>query len=316
MATIAELDAAQKAATGTTTATTETAKTQPLFGSTVGADKINAMYDAQKESQLGTLKSAYDQSKSEYQAAQEKIAPQYQKAANELSVQYERNRQNFNRQAAATGINTGTASQAALARQGEYQRDFGGLRTSESEAQAEAARQMALLESKYQSDVAEAIANNDYQRAAALYEEFKNSQNVDLKNAQILAEFGDFSGYEALYGKEEAENMFYIWAAQNPQLAYNAGRITAGQRDNLVNNRPINYNLDENGNPKAVAKSSSGGGSSGGGGYYGGSGGGSFTAYGPGGVKYTGLTQSQANAINSAGNKSASSSPSYTISRL
>ena len=309
MATIAELDAAQKAATGTTTATTETAKTQPLFGSTVGADKINAMYDAQKESQLGTLKSAYDQSKSEYQAAQEKIAPQYQKAANELSVQYERNRQNFNRQAAATGINTGTASQAALARQGEYQRDFGGLRTSESEAQAEAARQMALLESKYQSDVAEAIANNDYQRAAALYEEFKNSQNVDLKNAQILAEFGDFSGYEALYGKEEAENMFYIWAAQNPQLAYNSGRITADQYNNLIEGKPINA-------ARSVAKSSSGGGSSGGGGYYGGSGGGSFTAYGPGGVKYTGLTQSQANAINSAGNKSASSSPSYTISRL
>ena len=309
MATIAELDAAQKAATGTTTATTETAKTQPLFGSTVGADKINAMYDAQKESQLGTLKSAYDQSKSEYQAAQEKIAPQYQKAANELSVQYERNRQNFNRQAAATGINTGTASQAALARQGEYQRDFGGLRTSESEAQAEAARQMALLESKYQSDVAEAIANNDYQRAAALYEEFKNSQNVDLKNAQILAEFGDFSGYEALYGKEEAENMFYIWAAQNPQLAYNSGRITADQYNNLIEGKPINA-------ARSVAKSSSGGGSNGGGGYYGGSGGGSFTAYGPGGVKYTGLTQSQANAINSAGNKSASSSPSYTISRL
>ena len=306
MATIAELDAAQKAATGTTTATTETAKTQPLFGSTVGADKINAMYDAQKESQLGTLKSAYDQSKSEYQAAQEKIAPQYQKAANELSVQYERNRQNFNRQAAATGINTGTASQAALARQGEYQRDFGGLRTSESEAQAEAARQMALLESKYQSDVADAIANNDYQRAAALYEEFKNSQNNDLKNAQILAEFGDFSGYEALYGKEQAENMFYIWAAQNPLLAYNSGRITKDQYDNLKEGKPINA-------ARTAAKSSSS--SSGGGGYSGGSGG-SYTAYGAGGVKYTGLTASQANAINSAGNASAGSMPAYTISRL
>jgi hypothetical protein len=106
--------------------------------------------------------------------------------------------------------------------------------------------------------VAAAIANNDYQRAAALYDEFKNAQNVDLKNAQILAEFGDFSGYSRLYGEDQAKNMFYIWAAQNPNLALNAGRITAAQRDNLVNGRPINEGLDASGN--RIAPISSGGG--------------------------------------------------------
>lgn len=286
MATIEELKAAQTASTNTATdAKKDTATTGGSLSSysTAGADKINAIYDAQKDARLNELKSAYDQTKSEYQAAQEKIAPEFQKSANDLAIQYERNRQNFNRQAAANGINTGTASQAALARQGQYQRDFGGLRTSEAEAQAEAARQLATFEAKYQSDVAAAIANNDYQRAAALYDEFKNAQSVDLKNAQILAEFGDFSGYEAMFGKEQADNMFFIWAAQNPDLAYNAGRITKAQRDNLKGRRPINYNLDANGNPIAVARTGGGyaGGSSGG--WSGGSSGG-----GGGTVSYTG----------------------------
>jgi hypothetical protein len=256
MATVEELKQAQNASTNTTT-------TAPSAGvansySTQGADKINAMYDAQKESQLNQLKSAYDQSKSEYTAAQQKIAPQYQSAANALGVQNERNRRNMNLQAAANGINTGTASQMALAQNNVAQREYGKLRTAEADAQAEAARQLANFEAKYQSDVAAAIANNDYQRAAALYDEFKNAQNMELKNAQILAEFGDFSGYSRLYGEDQAKNMFYIWAAQNPDLALNAGRITQAQRDNLVNGRPINEGLDASGNRVASA----GGGSS------------------------------------------------------
>jgi hypothetical protein len=207
---------------------------------TTGADKVNAMYDAQKAAQLNQLQSAYEQSKSEYTAAQAKIAPQYQNAANALAVEQERNKRNFNQQAAASGLNTGTASQAALAQNSANQREMGALRTAEADAQAEAARQLANFEDKYQADVAAAIANNDYQRAAALYDEFKNAQNMDLKNAQILAEFGDFSGYARLYGEDQAKNMFYIWAAQNPQLAFNSGRITEAQYNNLLAGKPIN----------------------------------------------------------------------------
>ena len=227
MATIGELKTAQNAANAKAAATT-------------GEEKINAMYDAQKESQLKQLESAYNQSKSEYTAAQEKIAPEYQNAANALAVEYERNRRNFNQQAAATGLNIGTGAQARLAHNSAYQRDYGGLRASESEAQAEAARQLANFEAKYQSDVATAIANNDYQRAAALYDEYKNAQNMELKNAQILAEFGDFSGYAKIYGQEQANNMFIIWATQNPDLAYSAGRISETQYNNIISGNPIN----------------------------------------------------------------------------
>ena len=221
---------------------------QGLLGSgynTARTDAINQIYDAQRKAREEELKAAYDKSMSDYQAARDKIAPEYQKQANDLAVQYERNRQNFNNQAAATGINSGTASQAALARGGEYQRDFGNLRTAEANATAEADRQMANLTAEYQANIRAALADNDYKKAQALLDEYNNGYQRDLKNAQILAEFGDFSGFSTLYGPDQAKNMEAIWRAQNPVLAasldYAAGKIDAEQYKQLTGTYPAGY---------------------------------------------------------------------------
>ena len=221
---------------------------QGLLGSghnTARTDAINEIYDAQRRAREEELKAAYEKSRSEYQAARDKIAPEYQKKANDLSVQYERNRQNFNNQAAATGINSGVASQAALARGGEYQRDFGNLRTAEANATAEADRQMANLTAEYQANIRAALADNDYKKAQALLDEYNNGYQRDLKNAQILAEFGDFSGFSALYGPDRAKNMEAIWRAQNPVLAasldYAAGKIDAEQYKQFTGTYPAGY---------------------------------------------------------------------------
>ena len=204
-------------------------------------DTINQMYDAQKAQREAELKSAYDQSMSAQKAAQEKIAPQFQTSANDLATQYERNRRNYNMQAAGNGINTGTASQAALAQNNEYLRAFGNLRATEGEAQAAAERQMADLTAKYQSEVASALGQNDINRAKALFDEANNAEQRDLQRAQILAQFGDFSGFGALYGQEQAEAMGMLWAAQNPDLAYNTGRITADQYFVMTGKRPAGF---------------------------------------------------------------------------
>lgn len=265
--------APQTAATGATTTpdtttgspTTPTTPTTPATpaasadGATSGAsnnvmngayttartDAINQMYEAQRKAREEELKAAYDRSMSDYQAARDKIAPEYQKQANDLSVQYERNRQNFNNQAAATGINSGTASQAALARNGEYQRDFGNLRTAEANATAEADRKMANLTAEYQTNIRAALADNDYKKAAALLDEYNNGYQRDLKNAQILAEFGDFSAFANLYGADQAKNMEAVWRAQNPELAasldYAAGKIDAEQYRQLTGEYPAGY---------------------------------------------------------------------------
>ena len=231
-----------------TGATGGTQTNQGLLGSgynTARTDAINQIYDAQRKAREEELKAAYDRSMSDYQAARDKIAPEYQKQANDLSVQYERNRQNFNNQAAATGINSGTASQAALARGGEYQRDFGNLRTAEANATAEADRQMANLTAEYQANIRAALADNDYKKAQALLDEYNNGYQRDLKNAQILAEFGDFSAFANLYGADQAKNMEAVWRAQNPELAasldYAAGKIDAEQYRQLTGTYPAGY---------------------------------------------------------------------------
>ena len=228
---------------------------------------INQMYDAQRAAREAELKNAYEQSMSAYQEAQGKIAPEYQQKANDLGVQYERQRHNFWNQAAASGINTGVSAQESLARGGEYQRDFGALRTNEAEQQAAVERQMADRKAQYQNDVAAALAENDYQRAGALLDEYNNGYSRDLENAKLLASYGDFTFFENLYGKDRANNMFLLWASQNPDLAHNMGRITDDQFNNIKNGKSMNDGLDENGKRiiSAAAAAASGGGNGGGG---------------------------------------------------
>lgn len=246
--------------TGGTVGGTTSSITSPAY-STARTDAINQMYDAQAAAKQQELKAAYDRQMSSAQAAADKIPQTYQQQANALATQYERNRRNLNMQAAGNGINTGAASQQALALNSAYQRDYGSIGRAQADAQAEAQRGMADLTAQYESNIQSALAQNDYQKAAALLNEYNNSESRNLKNAQILAEFGDFSGYANLYGKEQADNMLAIWRAQNPDLAYMTGSITEAQRENLINGRPMNEGLDGSGNRISNTGGGSGGGS-------------------------------------------------------
>lgn len=241
MATVEELTKAQSTAIPATTSPAVKAPTE-------GENRINSMFDAQKESQLKQLENSYNQSMTAHQEAKDKISPQYQTAANDLAVQHERNKRNLNMQAAANGINTGTASQMALAQNNAHLRDFGNLRKSESEALATADRNIANLTTKYQGDVGAAIADNDYKRAAALLDEYNTQYNRDMAKAETLASYGDFSMYAQLYGQTQADAMKANWAAERPQLALMSGAITQGQYENLVSGRPMNEGLDAAGN--------------------------------------------------------------------
>ena len=202
---------------------------------------INDMYDAKKQSQLTQLESAYQASRAEAEAARDKLPGQYQQQANDLAAQYERNRRNFNLQAEASGLNTGAASQAALAQSSAYQRDMGALRTAQADAMTEADRGIAELERQYQANVSSAIADNDYQRAQALLNEYNNGYTRDLNTAKTLAAYGDFSGYAGLYGQDTANNMAALWKAQNPDLAYNTGRMSAEEYRAVTGKYPKGY---------------------------------------------------------------------------
>lgn len=208
---------------------------------------INDLYDARQQSQLTQLESAYQESHAEAEAARDKLPGQYRQQANDMAAQYERNRRNFNLQAEASGLNTGTASQAALAQNSAYQRDMGNLRTSQAEAMTEADRSIAELERQYQANVSSAIADNDYQRAQALLNEYNNGYTRDLNTARTLAAYGDFSGYAGLYGQDTANNMAALWKAQNPDLAYNTGRMSAEEYKAITGKYPKGYTAPRSG---------------------------------------------------------------------
>lgn len=235
----------------------EAANTASAISNADRINRINQMYDAQKEANRLALETSYKQNMSDAQAARDKIAPQYQGAANDLAVQYERNRRNYNQQAVNSGINTGAASQARLSQSNEYLRDFGKLRAAESEALTEADRGITNLKTQYQNAITVAAAEADYKKAAALLDEYNNQYSRDMAQAQMLAQYGDFSKYANIYGQSAADNMLAVWKAQNPDLAYNTGRMTAEEYKAMTGQYPAGYQVPSSG-----------------GGYYYGSGGG------------------------------------------
>ena len=129
---------------------------------------------------------------------------------------------------------------------------MGALRTAQADAMNDAQQRLASLEQQYKSSVAQAIASNDYDRAKALMDEYNNQENRDLNTAKTLAAYGDFSGYERLYGSDIANNMSALWKAQNPELAYNTGRITAEEYKAVTGKYPAGYNPTPTYTPRPV----------------------------------------------------------------
>ena len=198
------------------------------------ADKIGNLYNQQYESQAATLKTAYDKNVSDAEAAQAKIAPQYQTQANSLATAYERNRRNMNLQNMANGMGTGTAVQQQEALNNAFQKSYAGVRNEEAAAQTAAGQKLVDLGVDYRNSLNEARADAENKKAAALVSDM-NTQNTWYDNqAKLMAQYGDFSGYENLYGKDAADQMKTVWIIQNPEAALGAGLIDAARYKELT----------------------------------------------------------------------------------
>lgn len=248
----------------TSTATETTSKPVYTLEDPERVKTINQMYDANANAQRTGLQEIGDQALSDAQANRDKIAQTYQTQRNMAAVNWERQRRNFMEGANMSGVNTGAGAQAELHMMGQQQRAQNDLGYRQAQAEIEADRNIADIQRQTQAAINEAVAKNDYQRAAALLSEYNQIYTRATQKAQALAQYGDFSGYGAIYGDETANNMANNWYVQNPALAYRMGAITKDQYDNINANRPINEGLDENGVRVA--------GVGGGGGYYGGAG--------------------------------------------
>lgn len=200
--------------------------------------RVGDLYDKQYGSQAAQLQTAYDRNLSDARAAQQKITPQYQQQANSLAAQYERNRRNANLNAMNSGLSTGNAVQQQTALNSQYQRNYADLRGNELQAQAAAAQNIAGITADYQNALANARAEAENKKAAALVED-QNKQNTWYdEQAKLRAGFGDFGAYERLYGPEAAEQMKNVWIIQNPEVALGAGLIDKAKYKEVTGKNP------------------------------------------------------------------------------
>ena len=220
------------------------------------SDAVNNQYDAAINSQKTALENAYNMNKTQMERDMAKIPEAYNNALNNQASAYERQRQAFNERAAGSGIGTGTGSQAALAMNVANQGNMASINKAKADAITDAQNKITDLHTNYQNSVAEAVAKNDYERAVQMLNEYRtqaqsvvqtaqaqadedyrawqsglNANNTSyqrsMEQAEMLSKYGDFSGYENLYGKDIADQMKLAWATSNPDLAYNTGTINA-----------------------------------------------------------------------------------------
>ena len=159
-------------------------------------DAVNQLYDAQREATLAALKSAFEANSSTLEAQRAEIPGVYQAQRNSVAAESERAGHNFNEYAAAAGLNSGAGGQAALARSNQLQGDLSALGQQEAAEQRKLESEIAQLKIQYQNEIAAAIAQGEYERAAALLEEYKRAAESKVTTAQAQAD-ENYRGYQS-----------------------------------------------------------------------------------------------------------------------
>lgn len=137
---------------------------------------IEKIYDSQKQSALNALKSAYDSNVSSVDTAKQNTDTTAYNAKREAAGNAAVTRQRLNETFAANGLNTGAMGQANLALLNQKAAELNDIEVKRVAAQAEFDRQKAQLAQTYQTEVKNAILNNDADKAAALYKLYQQQQ--------------------------------------------------------------------------------------------------------------------------------------------
>lgn len=184
------------------------------------SNMLNDMYNAQYDAGMQEFENAYNDSVAEYQRVADKIPDTYNAQRNNLSTSYEKAKRNYALMAAASGINTGTASQEQLSRLNEYQRNLSTIAAAEANAQQEIDFQLAALKRQKQAQVASLLNSNNLARAQAAINAWQDGRAQEQTRANVLAQYGDFSAFYNLgYSRAEVAKLETAWALQNKELA-------------------------------------------------------------------------------------------------
>jgi hypothetical protein len=203
------------------------------------ASQVNNLYDNQNKAQAAGLKAEYDKNMSDARAAAGSIAPQYQNQANALAHSYEVNRRNANLNGMVSGLGSGTAQQQQNALQNQYLANYGALRGQEAGAVNEANQKMADLTTAYNNALVQSQNEGNAKRDQELIKAYNTNRDWYEAQAQNMAQnYGQFGSLKDIYGQAQADQMRNVWIAQNPEVAFRSGMISADEYRNLTNKAP------------------------------------------------------------------------------
>lgn len=169
-----------------------------------GSDYINDMYDSSMAGQAAQLRQTYEQGASHLDEQKEQAQKQADANLSRTYIEAEKARKNYAEVQNAYGLTSGAMGQAQLAMGNQLQADMTAIRTAQQEADAQIERERSILAKEFATAIARAQADNDIQRAQALYEEADREEdrlNANRENAAaLMAGVGDYSLYAQLYG--------------------------------------------------------------------------------------------------------------------
>lgn len=163
------------------------AATSAPANTNIGESYLSRLYDAQTQAQKAALESAYQQNLNTLQAQRAQVPQQYETARNQAAAQSEVERQRWNEYAAATGLNTGASGQAQLALSNVLQSNLANINRAQADALLQLDLQINNLTTQYRNDVARAIAEGDFAKAQALYNNYQAERDRMIQQQQYMS---------------------------------------------------------------------------------------------------------------------------------
>lgn len=183
--------------------------------------QVNDLYDAYEQSQMTGMEEAYNTGLESYEQARQNTTQAYEQANEDIQNQYDIQRRELDMQANANYVNTGIGSQTYLRTNSARMGALGANDDSYQDAMKTVDRAVETLNKQYQSEVKVAIAENNFNRAQALYAEWENGYTRDQTKAKTLANYGDFSGFLKLgYSEDQCVKMREYWDYVKAQDEY------------------------------------------------------------------------------------------------
>lgn len=146
---------------------------------------IEQMYAAALESQLAQLESSYKQNISDLDSSIGTVNDTYTEQKRQTTGTSAQQAAAWREMANAYGLNSGAVGQAALAQNNQLQSNLNTLESAQSAALTEIEQQRTLLGQQYQLQINQAIAENDYNKAQALYQEAVRQDELLLEKQQL-----------------------------------------------------------------------------------------------------------------------------------